>query len=164
MAEHRRRVMEALASVYDPCCQEKGLSVVDMGRSARSTRRRQARVEAAAEATGWCPFAANLVSQITERVAALPGRGDRRDRLGRAVDSDRLSDKARRTLRFLPHQGGWPMIGAAIVFDGGPCSASRRRTLQAGRGVFINHLYAFRHPHPRGRAVMPAEEFLRQWT
>ena len=24
-------VMEALASVYDPCCQEKGLSVVDMG-------------------------------------------------------------------------------------------------------------------------------------
>ena len=32
MAEHRTAaVMEALASVYDPCCQEKGLSVVDMG-------------------------------------------------------------------------------------------------------------------------------------
>ena len=30
-------VMEALASVYDPCCQEKGLSVVDMGLVGGST-------------------------------------------------------------------------------------------------------------------------------
>jgi metal-sulfur cluster biosynthetic enzyme len=31
MADPRTAVMEALRSVYDPCCQEKGLSVVDMG-------------------------------------------------------------------------------------------------------------------------------------
>ena len=31
--------------------------------------------------------------------------------------------------------------------------------------MFINHLYAFHAtPHPQGEPVMPAEEFLRQWT
>jgi metal-sulfur cluster biosynthetic enzyme len=76
-------VMEALASVYDPCCQEKGLSVVDMGLVRR----------------------VDLVGQISERVAALPGMA------GSTVEvvwdepwtTERLSDKARRTLRFLPH-------------------------------------------------------------
>ena len=40
MAEHRTAaVMEALSAVYDPCCREKGISVVDMGllRSVPST-------------------------------------------------------------------------------------------------------------------------------
>jgi metal-sulfur cluster biosynthetic enzyme len=98
-------VMEALASVYDPCCQEKGLSVVDMGLVRRvDLDGDQARVELLLT-TGWCPFAANLVGQISERVAALPGMA------GSTVEivwdepwtTDRLSDKARRTLRFLPH-------------------------------------------------------------
>jgi metal-sulfur cluster biosynthetic enzyme len=93
MAEHRTAaVMEALASVYDPCCQEKGLSVVDMGLVRK--------VDLDGD-----QFAANLVGQITERVAALPQMA------GATVEivwdepwtSDRLSDKARRTLRFLPH-------------------------------------------------------------
>ena len=97
--------MEALASVYDPCCQEKGLSVVDMGLVRRvDLDGDQARVELLLT-TGWCPFAANLVGQISERVAALPGMA------GSTVEvvwdepwtTDRLSDKARRTLRFLPH-------------------------------------------------------------
>ena len=66
-------VMEALASVYDPCCQEKGLSVVDMGLVRRvDLDGDRARVELLLT-TGWCPFAANLVGQISERVAALPG-------------------------------------------------------------------------------------------
>ena len=78
MAEHRTAaVMEALASVYDPCCQEKGLSVVDMG----------------------------LVGEISEKAAAVAGTA------GSTVEivwdepwtTDRLSDKARRALRFLPH-------------------------------------------------------------
>jgi metal-sulfur cluster biosynthetic enzyme len=98
-------VMEALASVYDPCCQEKGLSVVDMGLVRRvDLDGDQARVELLLT-TGWCPFAANLVGQISERVAALPGMA------GSTVEivwdepwtTDRLSDKARRALRFLPH-------------------------------------------------------------
>jgi metal-sulfur cluster biosynthetic enzyme len=55
--------------------------------------------------TGWCPFAATLVGEISEKVAAVAGTA------GSTVEivwdepwtTDRLSDKARRTLRFLPH-------------------------------------------------------------
>jgi metal-sulfur cluster biosynthetic enzyme len=106
MAEHRTAaVMEALASVYDPCCQEKGLSVVDMGLVRRvDLDGERPRVELVLT-TGWCPFAANLVGEISEKVAAVPGMD------GSTVEivwdepwtTDRLSDKARRTLRFLPH-------------------------------------------------------------
>lgn len=98
-------VMEALASVYDPCCQEKGLSVVDMGLVRRvDLDGERPRVELVLT-TGWCPFAATLVGEISEKVAAVAGTA------GSTVEivwdepwtSDRLSDKARRTLRFLPH-------------------------------------------------------------
>jgi metal-sulfur cluster biosynthetic enzyme len=98
-------VMEALASVYDPCCQEKGLSVVDMGLVRRvDLDGERPRVELVLT-TGWCPFAATLVGEISEKVAALAGTA------GSTVEivwdepwtTDRLSDKARRTLRFLPH-------------------------------------------------------------
>jgi metal-sulfur cluster biosynthetic enzyme len=98
-------VMEALASVYDPCCQEKGLSVVDMGLVRRvELDGERPRVELVLT-TGWCPFAATLVGEISEKVAAVAGT------VGSTVEivwdepwtSDRLSDKARRTLRFLPH-------------------------------------------------------------
>jgi metal-sulfur cluster biosynthetic enzyme len=106
MAEHRTAaVMEALASVYDPCCQEKGLSVVDMGLVRRvDLDGERPRVELVLT-TGWCPFAATLVGEISEKVAAVAGTA------GSTVEivwdepwtTDRLSDKARRTLRFLPH-------------------------------------------------------------
>jgi metal-sulfur cluster biosynthetic enzyme len=98
-------VMEALASVYDPCCQEKGLSVVDMALVRRvDLDGERPRVELVLT-TGWCPFAATLVGEISEKVAAVAGTA------GSTVEivwdepwtTDRLSDKARRTLRFLPH-------------------------------------------------------------
>jgi metal-sulfur cluster biosynthetic enzyme len=98
-------VMAALRSVYDPCCQEKGLSVVDMG-LVRSVDLEgdQARVELLLT-TGWCPFAANLVGEISERVAALPGMAGSRVEIvwDEPWTTDRLSAKARRQLRFLPH-------------------------------------------------------------
>ena len=98
-------VMEALASVYDPCCQEKGLSVVDMGLVRRvELDGERPRVELVLT-TGWCPFAATLVGEISEKVAAVAGTA------GSTVEivwdepwtTDRLSDEARRKLRFLPH-------------------------------------------------------------
>jgi metal-sulfur cluster biosynthetic enzyme len=60
--------------------------------------------------TGWCPFAANLVGMISERVAAVPGLA------GADVEivwdepwtTERLSDDARRKLRFLPHPNALP--------------------------------------------------------
>ena len=98
-------VMEALASVYDPCCQEKGLSVVDMGLVRRvDLDGERPRVELVLT-TGWCPFAANLVGQISERVAAVAGMAGSEVEIvwDEPWTTDRLSDKARRTLRFLPH-------------------------------------------------------------
>jgi metal-sulfur cluster biosynthetic enzyme len=98
-------VMEALRSVYDPCCQEKGLSVVDMGLVRRvALDGDQATVELLLT-TGWCPFAANLVGEISERVTALPGMAGSRVEIvwDEPWTTDRLSDKARRTLQFLPN-------------------------------------------------------------
>ena len=105
MADAEAAVMEALRAVYDPCCQEKGLSVVDMGlvRSV-AVDGDHARVELLLT-TGWCPFAANLLTMVEQRVAALPGLA------GATVEivwdepwtTERLSEAARRQLRFLPH-------------------------------------------------------------
>jgi metal-sulfur cluster biosynthetic enzyme len=104
MADVRADIMAALGSVYDPCCQEQGLSVVDMGliRSV-DLRDGHARVRLLLT-TGWCPFQANLAGMISERLTGLP------EVAGASVEvvwdepwtSDRLSDKARRQLRFLP--------------------------------------------------------------
>jgi metal-sulfur cluster biosynthetic enzyme len=104
MADRRTAVMEALHTVYDPCCQEKGLSVVDMGlvRSV-AVDGDQARVELLLT-TGWCPFAANLIGMISERIQALPGltAADVEVVWDEPWTADRLSDTARRQLRFLP--------------------------------------------------------------
>ena len=105
MADIRTAIMDALRSVHDPCCQEKGISVVDMGlvRSV-DVDGDHARVELVLT-TGWCPFTAHLLEAIRERVEALP------EVAGSSVEivwdepwtTDRLSDDARRKLRFLPH-------------------------------------------------------------
>jgi metal-sulfur cluster biosynthetic enzyme len=98
-------VMEALGSVYDPCCQEKGLSVVDMG-LVRSVvlDGDQAKVEVLLY-TGWCPVEAYLVGMISERVAAVPGMAGSEVEIvwDEPWTTDRLSERARSTLRFLPH-------------------------------------------------------------
>ena len=96
--------VEALADVYDPCCREKGVSVVDMGllRSVTVTGG-HARVELLLT-SGWCPFAARVLDEVSAAVAAQPGVESC------AVDivwdepwtTDRLSASAVRKLRFLP--------------------------------------------------------------
>jgi metal-sulfur cluster biosynthetic enzyme len=96
--------VRALSEVYDPCCREKGISVVDMGllRSVEVSDG-HARVELLLT-SGWCPFAARVLTDVTDAIGAQPG-----------VDScevevvwdepwtpDRLADSARSKLRFLP--------------------------------------------------------------
>jgi metal-sulfur cluster biosynthetic enzyme len=97
-------VLEALREVYDPCCAEKGVSVVDMGliRSATVTDG-AARVDLLLT-TGWCPFAARVVEDVRNRVGALPGVADAEVTVSwdEAWTTDRLSDSARRKLQFLP--------------------------------------------------------------
>jgi len=96
--------VRALSDVYDPCCRERGISVVDMGLLRSVTvQDRHARVELLLT-SGWCPFAARVLTDVE---AAITGSAD--------VDScevqivwdeawttDRLSESAVGKLRFLP--------------------------------------------------------------
>ena len=95
---------EALSEVYDPCCEEKGISVVDMGllRSVTVAEGR-ARVELLLT-SGWCPFAARVLTDVRDRIAAVPGIDEAEVDIvwDEAWTSDRLSADARRKLRFLP--------------------------------------------------------------
>src|SRR4051812_24817190 len=59
---------DALSEVYDPCCREKGISIVEMGLV------RSVRVDAGSAlvelllTSGWCPFAATVVGQVEQRL------------------------------------------------------------------------------------------------
>jgi metal-sulfur cluster biosynthetic enzyme len=94
----------ALSEVYDPCCREKGISIVEMGlvRSVRVDAGR-ARVELLLT-SGWCPFAASVVGQVEQRLLAEPGitHADVAIVWDEAWTTDRLAPRARRVLRFLP--------------------------------------------------------------
>jgi metal-sulfur cluster biosynthetic enzyme len=95
---------DALSEVYDPCCQEKGISVLDMGlvRSVRQTGG-QVRVELLLT-SGWCPFAARMLTEVQQRIEAQPGvdRAEVDIVWDEAWTTDRLSERAARLLRFLP--------------------------------------------------------------
>ena len=110
MPELPTAIIDALRSVYDPCCQERGISVVDMGLvRAVDVDGDRARVELVLT-TGWCPFTTHLLTAVRERVESLP------EVEGAAVEvvwdepwtTDRLSPDARRKLRFLPDPGAVP--------------------------------------------------------
>jgi metal-sulfur cluster biosynthetic enzyme len=97
-------VIDALRSVYDPCCRDQGISVVDMGLidSVRIADG-DARLELVLT-SGWCPFAVELLGAVRERVEALPEVEGVTVELvwDKAWGSERLSPDARAKLRFLP--------------------------------------------------------------
>lgn len=96
--------VRALSDVYDPCCREKGLSVVDMGllRSV-SVRDGHARVELLLT-TGWCPFAARVLTEVETAISGQPGIDSCEVEVvwDEAWTPDRMSESATRALRFLP--------------------------------------------------------------
>jgi metal-sulfur cluster biosynthetic enzyme len=98
-------VRERLASVYDPCCKDKGISVVDMGLLYRAqvASTGAARVELLLT-SGWCPFASRVLTEIEQAVAAMPGvtSADVEIVWDEAWSVDRLAPSARQKLRFLP--------------------------------------------------------------
>jgi metal-sulfur cluster biosynthetic enzyme len=97
-------IVEALRGVHDPCCAERGISVVDMGLVRDvAVDEDAARVELILT-SGWCPFVLDLVSQVKAAVEVLPAVGDAEVDIvwDEAWSSDRLSDDARRKLQFLP--------------------------------------------------------------
>jgi metal-sulfur cluster biosynthetic enzyme len=96
--------VRALADVYDPCCREKGISVVDMGLLQSVTvADRHARVELVLT-SGWCPFAARVLTDVQEAIAGQPGIDSCEVEIvwDAAWTPDRLSESATRKLRFLP--------------------------------------------------------------
>lgn len=104
MAEIPQRILTALSDVFDPCCREKGISVVDMGLiHSVSVADRHARVELLLT-SGWCPFAARVLTDVRERVERLPDVDSAEVEVvwHTAWTTDRLSDDARGKLRFLP--------------------------------------------------------------
>ncbi len=68
----REAVVRALDRCYDPCCQERRISVVDMGLiESIEVRNREVRIEMVLT-SGWCPFAARLLEMVEEEVGGLP--------------------------------------------------------------------------------------------
>jgi metal-sulfur cluster biosynthetic enzyme len=94
----------ALSGVFDPCCREKGISVVDMGLlRAVSVQGGHARVELLLT-SGWCPFAARVLTDVEDAIRAQPGVDSCEVEIvwDEPWTTDRLSASASRKLRFLP--------------------------------------------------------------
>lgn len=104
MSELPAWAVDALAEVYDPCCREKGISVIEMG-LVRSVRVDDgvARVDLLLT-SGWCPFAARVLTEVQDQIAAQPGITAAEVSISwdEAWTTDRLSPRARSVLRFLP--------------------------------------------------------------
>ena len=96
--------VSALSAVYDPCCREKGISVLDMG-LVRSVHVEDgvAKVELLLT-SGWCPFAASVLTEVKKQITGQPGIRDADVEIvwDEAWTTDRLSPQARDILRFLP--------------------------------------------------------------
>ena len=97
-------ISEALRGVYDPCCRDKGISVVDMGLLHRASIADGVAHVDLLLTTGWCPFASQVLTDIEYVVARLPSveRAEVRVVWDEAWSPERLSADARRKLRFLP--------------------------------------------------------------
>jgi metal-sulfur cluster biosynthetic enzyme len=99
-----RWALDALSNVYDPCCRDKGISVVDMGlvRSV-DVADGHARVELLLT-SGWCPFASRVLEEVETAVTTEPGVTSAEVAIvwDEAWTTDRLSESAVRKLRFLP--------------------------------------------------------------
>jgi metal-sulfur cluster biosynthetic enzyme len=69
----RERVIDALRDVHDPCCADRGISVVDMG-LVEDVRVDGAHVQVdIVLTTGWCPFVASMSDMIPARLRDLDG-------------------------------------------------------------------------------------------
>src|SRR3954468_17213825 len=104
MADAERAIIEALRTVYDPCCREQGISVVDMGLiDSLHVDDDEAHVELVLT-SGWCPFAVELLTLVRERIESVPQiAGATVDiRWDKGWGTERMSADARAKLRFLP--------------------------------------------------------------
>ena len=66
-------IVDALRDVYDPCCADRGVSIVDMG-VVEDVRVEGAHVDVDLVLTsGWCPFVVSMSDAIPERLRRMDG-------------------------------------------------------------------------------------------
>ena len=73
MTDRAVAVHQALKEVYDPCCADRGISIVDMG-VVEDVRVDGSHVDVdLVLTTGWCPFVASMSSTIPDALTQVPG-------------------------------------------------------------------------------------------
>ena len=90
-------IVDALRDVYDPCCADRGVSIVDMG-VVENVRVDGAHVDVdLVLTTGWCPFVSSMSTAIPERLQRMDGveSVDVRTVWDPVWTPDRLSESAR---------------------------------------------------------------------
>src|SRR5947209_14125812 len=66
-------VLDALRDVYDPCCADRGISIIDMG-VVEDVRVVCGHVEVdLVLTTGWCPFVTSMSTAIPDRLQRIKG-------------------------------------------------------------------------------------------
>ncbi len=93
-------IMTALRDCYDPCCRDRGISVVDMGLIEEvCVNGSDVHIDMLLT-TGWCPFVANLFNMMEERVKQCEGVEDVKVQVlwDPVWTMDRLSASARQAL------------------------------------------------------------------
>jgi metal-sulfur cluster biosynthetic enzyme len=66
-------LMNALREVYDPCCADRGISIVDMG-VVEDVRERDGHVDVdLVLTTGWCPFVVSMSTAIPDALKRVDG-------------------------------------------------------------------------------------------
>jgi metal-sulfur cluster biosynthetic enzyme len=66
-------ILDVLRDVYDPCCADRGVSIVDMG-VVEDVRVDGAHVDVdLVLTTGWCPFVSSMSTAIPERLRRMEG-------------------------------------------------------------------------------------------
>ena len=112
-------IRDALRTVYDPCCRERGISIVDMG-LVRSIEVGEGRPRIELILTsGWCPFASRVLDEIRTGEVSVEVTWDE------PWTMDRLSDEARAKLRFLPDPSEVPDRTRYIEDRGGTTGSDR---------------------------------------
>jgi metal-sulfur cluster biosynthetic enzyme len=72
------QVLEVLQTCYDPCCKERGVSIVELGLIQGvkvAENGRDVHVELLLT-SGWCPFSAHLLEMIDQTLHGIEGIGE----------------------------------------------------------------------------------------
>lgn len=98
-------IRDRLRTVIDPCCRDRGISVVDMGLVDEVSIDPTGHARVTIMLTsGWCPFQVDLVSEITQAATAVAGvvSADVEITLEHVWSPARMAPMARDRLRLLP--------------------------------------------------------------